>query len=361
MRIRPKVAAVLLNWNGVAFLGDLFIKSVESVLNIRYENLDVYIVDNGSTDNSIEVLREKFGDSVKLLKLSRNYGYAGAYNFWWKVYRMKYDYTALINNDYLVEPESLNAFIRYLEKHRNVALVQGLNLKLNEKKRILDAGYLVDVYFNVFGRYRDFHVNEYPDTISFITYATGSYVVINNRVIHEDLFIPQLYMYCEDEELGLSLWSKGLKIVTLPIIAGWHKEGGTSKALPYMIYPQIRNTVALRRYYVADPQYKIPPDFRELVTGLGFYVVRGEKLYLRAVFDGLRLRFNIKGRRGPYYPLLLKPTSSKLKKLLFMSLPLKITLLLEEFNKYREEMSKVTIREEQLKTLSKPFLIPVKL
>jgi len=164
---------------------------VESILNIRYEHLDVYIVDNGSTDNSFEFLKERFGDSVKLLKLSRNYGYAGAHNLWWKIYGREYDYIVLVNNDYVVDPESLNAFIRYLEEHRNVVLAQGLNLKLNEKEKILDAGYLVDVYFNTFGRYRDFHVNEYPETISFITFASGSYVVINSKASFEDLFIPR--------------------------------------------------------------------------------------------------------------------------------------------------------------------------
>jgi GT2 family glycosyltransferase len=71
-----EVAVVILNWNGTEFL-KLFLPPL-----IRYTDpglADIWVADNGSTDDSLDVLRKDF-PSVQVLELGKNYGFAEGYN-----------------------------------------------------------------------------------------------------------------------------------------------------------------------------------------------------------------------------------------------------------------------------------------
>ena len=87
--MKSNVAVVILNWNGHALLQQ-FLPSV-----VQYSaGANVYVADNASTDDSIELLKTKF-PSVKIIQNARNGGYAGGYNDALK--ELKEDYFVLLN------------------------------------------------------------------------------------------------------------------------------------------------------------------------------------------------------------------------------------------------------------------------
>ena len=71
----PHVQVLILNWNGK----DLLKPCLDSVLAIDYPDYAVLVIDNGSTDGSLDMIKENYS-KVEILALDKNYGFAGGYN-----------------------------------------------------------------------------------------------------------------------------------------------------------------------------------------------------------------------------------------------------------------------------------------
>ena len=86
-----KIAVVILNWNGAKLL-EQFLPSIISFS----EEANIYLVDNASTDNSIQVIKEQF-PSIKIIQNNENFGFAKGYNCALKY--VEEEYFALVNSD----------------------------------------------------------------------------------------------------------------------------------------------------------------------------------------------------------------------------------------------------------------------
>ncbi len=90
---KQPIAVIILNWNGERLLPE-FLPSV--VANTPADIARVIVADNGSTDNSIEILKRDFPD-IEVIQLDKNYGFAGGYNR--AIEATRYRYTLLLNSD----------------------------------------------------------------------------------------------------------------------------------------------------------------------------------------------------------------------------------------------------------------------
>ena len=106
-----EVAVIILNWNGEKLLRE-FLPSV--VANTSSVLADVIVADNGSTDGSLEVLKNEFPD-VKVIKFEENYGFAGGYNK--AIEATRYRYTLLLNSDVMVPEGWLEPLYDWAVKH----------------------------------------------------------------------------------------------------------------------------------------------------------------------------------------------------------------------------------------------------
>ena len=93
----PKIAVVILNWNGKHFL-EQFLPSVTST---TFPNYELIVADNGSTDDSISFLTSKY-PSIRLISFEKNMGFARGYNQALK--QVESDYYVLLNSDVEVTP-----------------------------------------------------------------------------------------------------------------------------------------------------------------------------------------------------------------------------------------------------------------
>ena len=84
--MNSSVKIFILNWNG----GDVLLECLKSVSDIEYDNFKVVVIDNGSTDKSIENIHSQFPD-VEVVALNQNYGYAKAHNKAFKLIGYKQD------------------------------------------------------------------------------------------------------------------------------------------------------------------------------------------------------------------------------------------------------------------------------
>ena len=103
----PKVYIIILNWNG----RDDTLECIESVRNIDYPNFTVVVVDNGSSDDSVEAIHDKFPE-ITVLETGKNLGYAGGNNVGIRyVLRHRADFILLLNNDTIVDRKILSSFL----------------------------------------------------------------------------------------------------------------------------------------------------------------------------------------------------------------------------------------------------------
>ena len=138
-----KVSVVILNWNGAEMLRK-FLPSV--IENTNPLLADVCVADNGSTDNSVEILQSEF-PTVRLIRLSENYGFAEGYN---KVMDfVDTEYVVLLNSDVEVTDCWIEPILEYMDENPEVAACQPKILSYSNKDLFEYAGAsggFIDIY-----------------------------------------------------------------------------------------------------------------------------------------------------------------------------------------------------------------------
>lgn len=117
MKHYPRVAVVILNWNGRFFLENF----LPSIYNTNYPNVEFVVGDNASTDDSIVFVMTHY-PAIRIVRNDRNLGFAGGYNEVLK--RVNADYFVLLNSDVEVTPNWIEPVIDLLESHPDMAAAQ---------------------------------------------------------------------------------------------------------------------------------------------------------------------------------------------------------------------------------------------
>ena len=176
-----KVAIVILNWNG----SEMLKKYLPSVIQYSREEATVYVADNASSDDSLEMLREHFPE-VKLIVLEKNWGFAEGYNQSLK--QIEAEYFLLLNSDIEVTHHWLTPMIEYLDSHQEVAACQPKLLSIFDRDCFEYAGAsggFLDRFGYPFCRGRIFETvepdNGQYDTPADILWATGAALMIRAK------------------------------------------------------------------------------------------------------------------------------------------------------------------------------------
>ena len=203
-----------------------------SVLATAYENKEVIVADNGSTDGSVSFLEKQF-PQVKLIRFNENKGFAKGYNM--ALEQVHADYYAIINSDIEVQPGWLTPIINLLEQNKLNAACQPKLLSYNNKKLFEyagGAGGWLDSFGYPFARGRIFDVCEEDkgqyDTTERVFWVTGAAMVIRSKVFHEMKGFDE-YFFAHQEEIDLCwrMQLAGYDLYCCPSSVVYHIGGGT--------------------------------------------------------------------------------------------------------------------------------------
>ncbi len=271
---KDKVAIVILNWNGQKFL-EQFMPSVDE--NSKGENYTVYVADNGSTDNSIQFLKEKY-PNVKLIIFDKNYGFTGGYNK--ALEQINAEYFILLNSDIEVTPNWITPIISFMDKNPEVAAVQPKILAYYDKKQFEYAGAaggFIDKFGYPFCRGRIIDTaekdnNQYNE-ITEIFWATGACLFIRSEEYLKNKLDDDFFAHMEEIDLCWRLKNQGKKIVYFPDVQVYHVGGGTlPKTSPKKLFLNYRNNLLL--LYKNLPKEKLFKTLisRMLLDGISAFV-----------------------------------------------------------------------------------------
>jgi GT2 family glycosyltransferase len=115
MEHTPKVAVVILNWNGLEHLQQF----LPSVMTTEWDNLEIVVGDNGSTDNSVEFIKQNY-PTISIIINDENYGFTGGYNR--VLSQVEADYYILLNSDVEVYPGWIKPVIELMESDPLIAV-----------------------------------------------------------------------------------------------------------------------------------------------------------------------------------------------------------------------------------------------
>ena len=242
----PKVAVVILNYNGRAYLQ----RFLPVLFNSTYPNLEIIVADNASTDDSIEFLEEYY-PQLRLIELPENYGYAGGYNE--ALTQVKgVDYYVLLNSDIEVTSGWIEPIIQIMEKDQNIGAAQPKIMSFEHRDTFEYAGASggwLDTLGYPFCRGRIFahtekDTGQYNSTCE-IFWATGAALFIRSELFHNiGGFDQDYFAHAEEIDLCWRLKRAGYKIVVRPQSVVYHVGGGTlSYNTPRKTYLNFRNTL----------------------------------------------------------------------------------------------------------------------
>lgn len=252
------LAIVILNWNGACMLE----KYLPSVLQYSRDEATVFVADNASTDNSLELLRNRFPE-VRLITLDRNWGFAEGYNK--ALAQIDADYYLLLNSDIEVTHHWLTPLVEYMDAHDDVAACQPKLLSVFDRDSFEYAGAcggFIDSYGYPFCRGRLFDTVERDegqyDYPSEVLWATGAALLVRARIYKEVGGLDgRFFAHCEEIDLCWRMRLLGYKICCLPESVVYHVGGGTlPKSNSMKTFLNFRNNLTMLYKNLSDNELR---------------------------------------------------------------------------------------------------------
>jgi len=338
--MKQKVSIIILNWNGWKDT----LECLESVYQINYPNFNIVLVDNGSEDESIDMIKKyaagdlqvksDFFDSnmdnkplqifeysniefkslhgedkkINKLKSNRNlilirndsnYGFSEGNNIGIKfsIEILDPDYILLLNNDTIIDKNSLTELVSFAYDNKKVGIVGPKVFYYDNPNEIAYIGHNVNLCS---GRILDPEVKN-PSSPLKIDYVVGCGLLIKTKVINDiGMLDPDYFLYYEDVDLCLRALKSGYEVYYLPSSKIWHKISLSKNRSLNSYYYGNRNSFLLikknqktRNIYWCFIKLIINKSILSL-----YLLIKGKRkeslIVIKSVYDGLRGNYGYK-------------------------------------------------------------------
>lgn len=218
-----KVTVVIPNYNGIKYIRGC----MDSLLKQKGEGtaFDIVVVDNASTDGSLEVLRQEY-PRVQLLALDTNTGFCHAVNVGIEASRTPY--VILLNNDTVVKPGFVEALVETMEKDENIFSASPMMLSMQDESIIDDAGDGYCLLGWAYARGKGKPAKNYEKPAEIFA-ACGGASIYRKSVFDEiGYFDENHFAYLEDMDIGYRARIYGYRNVYEPKAKVLHAGSATS-------------------------------------------------------------------------------------------------------------------------------------
>ena len=290
-----RVSIIILNWNGWRDT----IECLESVYQMDYPNYDVIVVDNGSSDKSIEQIKKyaageivvdspffeytsqnkpiavfevdeynarngifdlnsykkyKPNGRLIIIKNHDNYGYPGGNNigiiFALKAFNS--DYIYILNNDVVISPANISIMVKSFEIKKDSGVVGCIHYNYREPKRIVHVGGEINFKKAKTISYVNSNKNVcFDNKLVKVPWVSGAAIMVKREVFNKvGLFNECMFLYWDETEFILRVKNNGFAVYINTTTRVWHKISGSSKKVKLIsFYLCTRNSLYVVKRY----------------------------------------------------------------------------------------------------------------
>ena len=271
-----QVAVIILNWNGA----ELLRRYLPTVIAGTDDAIaDIIVADNGSTDESLQILQQEF-PQVKVLSFDKNYGFAEGYNL--AIAETQNPYTVLLNSDVRTPQGWLNPLLDYMEAHPQVGAVMPKLLHDSEDGPTMydyagAAGGYIDCHGYPYCRGRIFEFVEedrgqYDDGPKSVFWASGACLMVRSQLYRDVGGLDKdFFAHMEEIDLCWRIRLAGYDLAMVPSSQIYHLGGGSlAYGNPRKTYLNFRNNLLLLHKNLPHDEGKKLLFVRRLMDTLAF-------------------------------------------------------------------------------------------
>jgi len=279
---QPSVVCVVVNWNG----WEDTIACLDSLRRQDYAELDVIVIDNGSTNDSVERIRAAH-PWVSVHETGKNLGFPSGCNVGTRMaYERRADLIWLLNNDTVTPPDTVSSLVRTWLHHPEAGAIGAVLYYMHEPGAVQAWGGGSINLGNAF-------IRHFTGPASFSagnTFFTGASLLLPREVCETvGIFFEGFFMYCDDVDLCVRIHRAGYPLVMCEDTAILHREGGSSpKRNPLIDQFATTSTMRLLQRIAPMPMLSI---CGYLFLRLANRVVRGRWSNFTGVCRGIRIFF----------------------------------------------------------------------
>jgi GT2 family glycosyltransferase len=295
---RPRVTVVIPNYNGARFLP----ACLNALAEQTYRDFFVTVVDNGSTDDSVRLLAERY-PHVTLIRLDRNYGFARAANE--GVRRAESELVALLNNDTEVHRRWLEELVRALDARPDISFCASKMIDFYDRTIIDNAGNCYALNGRSIARgFLDRDSGQYDEMEEVFGACAGA--ALYRRSLFETVghFDEEFISYKEDVDLDFRAQLKGLRCLYVPRAICYHVGGATSgkRKSDFAVQVSTRNSIVTFIKDMPRPLLlrTVPLMMFDTFFQLGYQVLKGDQAapFIRGLVGALeKLPYALRARK----------------------------------------------------------------
>lgn len=290
-----KVAIIIINWNSFDYTNDCLL----SLAEIEGDMAEVILVDNASTDDSLQRLKDSY-PALHYVENNDNLGFSEGNNRGIDyALAQGFEYLLLLNNDTFVAPNFLTEMMEVLESDESVGAVQPKIYYNHDRNLIWSAGGKFSTAFT-----RSWTIgNDKPDRGAYdeqieIDWITGCAFLVRSEIVKEIGGLSNLFFYgCfDDVEWSLRIKSAGHRLIYCPTSVIYHAVAASSSGSkgkegvlkPFFHYMVNRNHLILLRLHT-KPVFKLTSYLYQLIKfggNMGYFLLRNRPRKLKAALHG---------------------------------------------------------------------------
>lgn len=280
---KPNVSIIILTYgNGLPHVK----KCLDSLAKITYHNFEIILVDNASTDNTVEIIQKS---KVKIIRNKKNLGFCIGNNQAAKIARGKY--ILFLNNDTVVTPNFLTILVSELENDKSIGVVQPKIRQLIKKDK-LDAccSFLTSTGFLYHYGYSQKQSDKKYNKRLFMYSAKGACFLTRKNLMKEiGLFDDDYFAYFEDTDFCHRVWLAGYKVIYEPRAEIFHLGEPDKEVSPIIQFHSYKNRITT---YIKNLENKtlfaILPFHILICLAISLmYLVKGKFLYSCAIISAI--------------------------------------------------------------------------
>lgn len=286
--MNKKVTIIIPNYNGKRFMEPC----LASLKEQTYQDYDILVVDNASSDGSLEYMAEHYPD-IEVLPLNKNYGFSKAVNV--GIRHAKTPYVILLNNDTTVDTHYIEEMLKAIEHSPRIFSVSSKMIQMYHPELIDSAGDMYTVLGWGYCRGSNMSTSTHTSPKDIFSACAGA--AIYRRSVFEQIgyFDENHFAYLEDIDVGYRAKIYGYKNMYCPTALVYHVGSGTSgsKYNSFKVKLSARNSIYLN--YKNMPLFQYLLNFLPIIAGYSikslFFIKKGlGNDYLNGLKEGWTTR-----------------------------------------------------------------------